>query len=280
MRIDANGNYGITQPLDTAAKSLYKTNRDLNKILQRLSTALRINSASDDAAGLGVSEQLRTQIRGFQQATENVTDAMSALNIAEGTGNEVSSMLQRQRELAIQSQNSTLTDQQRGYLNTEYQQINQEMTRISNSSQFNSQSVANGTGLASGTAQVQAGANAGDQITMPGVDMTAAATGVAGTSVDTAANAQAALSSINTALDTLNSQRSALGAMTNRFESAVNNLSIAEINTQAAESVLRDQDMAQGLAEMTRVTLLQSSTLAAFSKFREISSNNLFALLK
>jgi flagellin len=280
MRIDANGNYGITQPLDTAAKSLYKTNRDLNKILQRLSTALRINSAADDAAGLGVSEQLRTQVRGFQQASRNATDAMSALNIAEGTGNEVSSMLQRQRELAIQSQNATLTDNQRKDLNVEYQQISQEMDRITGSAQFNSQSVANGTGLASGTAQVQAGANAGDSVTLPVADMSAHALLIAGTSIDTAASAATALNRIDTAIETVNSQRSSLGAMTNRFESAVNNLSIAEINTQAAESVLRDQDMAQGLAEMTRVTLLQSSTLAAFSKFREISSNNLFALLK
>jgi flagellin len=264
---------------DTAINSLNKTNKDLNKILQRLSTALRINQASDDAAGLGAAEQLSTQIRGFQQATDNVSDAMSALNIADSAGNQVSDMMQRQRDLALQSSNATLNDSQRQDLNSEYQALNQEITRISNASQFNTQSVAAGTGLSSGNAVIQAGPNAGDQVTMPKTDFTAAALQIGGTSIDTAANATNAISSLDNAMDTLNSQRSTLGAMTNRFESTVNNLSVADINTQAAESVISDQDMAQGLVELTSKQLLQQSTLDAFSKFNEISANHIMGLL-
>ena len=279
MRIDSSQPYSLIGSPDTAVNSLNKTNKDLNKILQRLSTALRINQASDDAAGLGIAEQLTTQLRGFQQATNNVSDAMSALNIADSAGNQVSDMVQRQRELALQSSNATLTDTQRQDLNTEYQSLTQEITRISNASQFNTQSVAAGTGLSSGNAVIQAGANAGDQVTMPKTDFTAAALQVSGTSIDTAANATNAINRLDTALNTLNSQRSTLGAMTNRFESTVNNLAVANINTQAAESVIRDQDMAQGLVELTSKQILQQSTLSAFSKFNEISASHIMGLL-
>jgi flagellin len=279
MRIESSQPYSLIAPQDKASKSLGKTNKDLNKILERLSTALRINRASDDAAGLGIAEQLTSQIRGFQQASNNVSDAMSALNIADSAGNQVSDMVQRQHELALQSSNDTLTDTQRQDLNTEYQSLNQEITRISTASQFNTQSVAAGTGLSSGAAVIQAGPNAGDQVTLPKTDFTAAALSIGGTSIDTAANATNALNRLDSALNTLNSQRSTLGAMTNRFESTVNNLSIAQINTQAAESVIRDQDMAAGLVELTSKQLLQQSTLSAFSKFNEISANHIMGLL-
>jgi flagellin len=280
MRIESGQPFSLVAPQEKASKSLNKTNQELNKILERLSTALRINRASDDAAGLSVAEQLTTQIRGFKQASNNVSDAMSALNIADSAGNQVSDMVQRQRELALQSSNATLTDAQRGDLNTEYQALNQEITRISTASQFNTQSIAAGSGLSSGSAVIQAGPNAGDQVTMPRTDFTSAALAIGGTSIDTAANATNAINSLDNALNTLNSQRSTLGAMTNRFESTVNNLNIAEINTQAAESVLRDQDMASALVELTSKQILQQSTLSAFSKFSEISANHLFGLLK
>jgi len=280
MRIDSYSGLGIVQPLDKSVKSLAKTNRDLNKILERLSTALRINRASDDAAGLGVSEMLRTQIRGFKMATRNVEDAMSALNIAEGVGNEVSQMIQRQRELALQAASDTLTDEQRQNLNVEYQALTEEINRITNATQFNTQPVANGTGLSSGTAQIQAGANSNEAITIPSANMTANALLITGTSITTRESALTALERLDNALNTLNSQRTELGAMTNRFESTIRNIMVSEVNTQAAESVLRDQDMAMGLAELTRNKLLTQGTMSAFSRFREISVNHLLGLLK
>ncbi len=280
MRIESGQSYGLVAPLDKASKSLSKTNNDLNKILERLSTSLRINKASDDAAGLGMAEQLASQVRGFKQADNNVADAQSALNIADSTGSQVSDMVQRQRDLALQASNDTLTNQQRSDLNSEYQSIGQEIDRITNASQFNTQNVANGTGLASGNAVIQAGPNAQDQATMPKIDMSANALGVTGTSIDTSANAIAALPKLDNALQALNSQRSTLGATTNRFESTINNNSLAEINTQAAESVLRDQDMAAGLVELTKNQILQQGTISTFAKFNEINANHLMGLLK
>ena len=280
MEIQNTNGAGFVQGSEKAAKSLNKSNRELNKILQKLSTSLRVNQASDDASGLSISEQLRTQIRGFKAASQNVIDASSALAIAEGTGNEVSAMLQRQRELALQASNDTLSDQQRQAIDVEYQNITSEIDRITGAAQFNTQAVANGQGLGSGTAQIQAGANAGDQLPIPAINLNAAALGITGTSVIDRTSAQEAISKLDSALNNLNSQRSTIGSMMNRLESTQNNLSIAEINTQAAESVLRDQDMALGLAEMTRQRLMLESGASALSRFNEINANNLYGLLK
>ena len=280
MQIQGTGGLGMVQGQDQTVKSLNKTNRDLGKILEKLSTALRINRASDDAAGLSISQQLETQSRGFNMADQNVTSAMSALNIADSTGGQISDMVQRQRELALQASNDTLTNQQRQGLDTEYQSLTQEIDRISGSSQFNTQNVANGQGLASGNAQIQVGANAGDQIQLPATNMGATALGITGTSIATGAGAQTALSKLDSALDTLNTQRSTIGSMTNRFESVRNNLSVSDINTQAAQSVLQDQDMAAGLADLTKTKLLLESGTQAFARYNEISSNHLFGLMQ
>ena len=280
MQIMGMGGLGMVQGQDQTANSLNKTSKDLNKILVRLSTALRINNASDDAAGLAISEQLETQSRGFNMAQQNVTDATSALNIADSTGGQITDMLQQQRDLALQASNDTLTDQQRQGLDTQYQSLTQEINRISGSAQFNTQTVANGQGLASGNAEIQAGANGGDQIRMPATNMTAAALGINGTSIATGAGAQAALSTIDNALDTLNSQRTTVGAMTNAFQSVRNNLSIEDINTQAAQSVIQDQDMASGLADLTQSNLLLETGTEAFARYNEISANHLFGLLQ
>lgn len=260
--------------------ALKKTNRSLQNILERLSTSRRINRASDDAAGLSISEQLSTQVRGFKMASRNVADAMSALDIAEGTTNEVSSLLQRNRELALAARNDTLTDDQRAQLDVEYQANLEEINRISSSAQFNTQGVASGDDLASGNAAVQAGANAGDELNLPQIDVDTNALGVAGSGIATSAQAAGALSASDTALTQLNTQRATLGATVNRFESIRNNLSVAEINTQAAESVLRDQDMASGMVELTRQRLLQEGGMRAFARFREVSANHLFGLLQ
>jgi flagellin len=280
MQIQGTGGLGMVQGQDQTVKSLNKTNRDLGKILEKLSTALRINRASDDAAGLSISQQLETQSRGFNMADQNVTSAMSALNIADSTGGQISDMVQRQRELALQASNDTLTNQQRQGLDTEYQALTQDIDRISGSSQFNTQNVANGQGLASGNAQIQVGANAGDQIQLPATNMGATALGITGTSIATGAGAQTALSKLDSALDTLNTQRSTIGSMTNRFESVRNNLSVSDINTQAAQSVLQDQDMAAGLADLTKTKLLLESGTQAFARYNEISSNHLFGLMQ
>jgi flagellin len=280
MQIQGIGGLGMIQGQDQTVKSLNKTNRDLGKILEKLSTALQINRASDDAAGLSISQQLETQSRGFNMADQNVTSAMSALNIADSTGGQISDMVQRQHDLALQASNDTLTNQQRQGLDTEYQSLTQEIDQISGSAQFNTQTVANGQGLAAGNTQIQAGANTGDQIQLPATNMGATALGITGTSIATGAGAHTALSKLDNALDTLNTQRSTIGSMTNRFESVRNNLSVSDINTQAAQSVLQDQDMAAGLADLTKTKLLLESGTQAFARYNEISSNHLFGLMQ
>ncbi|MBD3420840.1 MAG: flagellin [Chitinivibrionales bacterium] len=279
MQVNHLGGLGLAQGQNGAMRPLKKTNRALRKILERLSTAQRINRASDDAAGLGVSEQLRTQIRGFKMASRNVADATSAVNIAEGAANEVSGMIQRQRELAVQARNDTLTDDQRRALDVEYQQLTAEITRISDATQFNRQDVASGDDLADGNASIQVGPNAGDEITLPSVDMNAATLGIEGQSIATSVGAEQALQAADSALDSLNSQRTTLGATVNRFESVTNNLAVAEINTQAAESVLRDLDMARGLADLVRNQLLQEGATRSLGRFNEISANHLLGLI-
>jgi flagellin len=260
-------------------KALKRTNRDLAKILEQLSTATRINRASDDAAGLGVSEQLRSNIRGFKVASQNITDAMSALNIADGAANETTSILQRQRELASQARNDTLTDKDRTALDAEYQQLSKEIDRLAGATKFNDQDVVSGSGLSSGTSVIQTGAAAGDQVTLPQVDLKATSLGMAGSSIGTSANASAAMSAVDDALESINNQRSTVGATINRLESSVNNLDVAMVNTQAADSVLRDEDMAKGLAELTRAKLMQEGSVMAFARFNDINKNYISALM-
>ncbi len=258
---------------------LKKTSRELQKILERLSTAKRINRASDDAAGLSIAEQLDTRIRGFKMASRNVEDSMSALNIAEGAGNQISSLLQRQRELAIQARNDTLNDKDRKSLDAEYQQLTAEINRIASSAQFNRQGVSGGQELASGKAVIQAGSEVNDQITFPEVNFSAAAQDLALTSIATSGDANTAISAIDNVINSVNSQRSNVGAAFNRLESTINNLSTAVVNTQAAESVLRDQDMASGLAELTKMRLLQEGGIKTFSRFNQITQNHIMGLL-
>lgn len=279
MQVGGTGSPLFTAGTQKTSNALKKTNRELQKILERLSTAQRINRASDDAAGLGVSELLRSNIRGYKMASQNVQDAMAALDITDGSANQISDMLQRQRELAIASRNGTLTDTDRRSLDVEYQALTQEIDRMAQGSQYNRQNTSNGTDLASGTAVVQAGAQAGDQLTLPQIDFTAAAAGITGTSIATSAGALTAFSAIDNALQSLNQQRSTVGATINRFSSTINNLSTAMVNTQAAESVLRDQDMAQGVAELVRQQLLQEGGTSAFQRFNELSRNHIMGIL-
>jgi len=260
-------------------QTLRRTSLELNKILERLSTSFKINSASDDAAGLAISEKLTTRIRGYKIASQNIENSLSAFNIADGAGKAVSSILQRQRELAVQASNSTLKDSDRVALDKEFQKLSQEIDRISESASFNKQGVASGEELASGSAVIQSGPESTDQITMPQIDLRTAITGISEVSLLTLEDAVKAIGSLDEAISSVNNQRSTLGTAVNRLESTVNNLSVAIINTQAAESVIRDQDMAAGLAELVRQQLLQEGSQRAFSRFRTISSNHILGLL-
>ncbi len=257
-----------------------KTRKSLSKILERLSTGRRINRASDDAAGLAIAERLTTQIRGFKQAENNTAYANAAVQIGEGAANEVSDMLQRQRELALQASNDTLTSEQRSAINDEYQQLTQEIDRTAQSAQFNGQGTAAGTDIASGSAKVLVGANVGDDVTLPGADFTAGNIGVAGTDVLTATNARSAINSIDNAIVSVNTQRSDMGAFMNRSEHITNNLQNQAINTQSAESKIRDMDFAVGIADFIREKLLDKTNVSALKNFNQSNKQNILSLLR
>jgi flagellin len=276
----ASGGALFTTGTDRSQGALRKTNRQLEKILQQLSTAKRINSASDDAAGLGIAEQLTTQIRGFRQASQNIADATAALDIAEGAGGEISDMLQRQRELAVAANNGTLSTGDRAALDKEYQALTLEINRITEVTNYNRQQVTNNTDLASGNAQIQVGPNAGETLNIPRMNFGAIGTALAGTSLLTADASQAALSRIDSGITAMNTERTSIGATLNRLTSAGDNLAVAMINTQAAESVIRDEDMAQGLAELTRERILQEGAVMTFARYAEITRNHILGLLQ
>jgi flagellin len=276
MRIGSNGGVGF----GTTPGAIEQTQRRLNSVLEKLATGQRVNRSKDDAAGLAISEGLISQTRGFKMATRNAEDAVSAYNIADGASNETTNILQRQRELATQSRNATLNDRDREALNKEFQQLNEEIERISGTTKFNKQDLANGQGLGDGTAELQVGPNEGETITSPQIDLSAQTLGMTGTDIGTAAGANAAIANIDNAINTINEQRSTIGAMTNRLESTIRNLQTADVNTTAAQSVIRDQDMAMGIAEMIKNQVLSQTGNSALSVFNRISADHILGLIK
>jgi len=267
MRINHNISSMITQG------SLGQVNRDLNKSLERLSTGLRINRASDDAAGLSVSEQLRTQVNGMAKAKANATDGIALLNIAEGAVNEIEAMLQRMRELAVQSANDTLTSTERSYTNQEYVALISEIDRITNVTQYNTQTLLDGRpgsfGAANGTSSIlHIGPNArtSDRVAITIDGTSSGALSITGTSVSTQGASESAIASIDVAINSVNKLRSDLGAYVNRLEHAINNLDNQSHNTQSAESVIRDVDFASETSQFTRSQILTQSATAMLAQ--------------
>jgi flagellin len=263
--------------------ALGRAGKDLSNSLERLSTGLRINRAADDAAGLSVSEQLRTQVRGTRAAMRNAADGNSLLRVAEGALNEVSEMTQRMRELAIQSDNDTLTSRERTYLDQEFSQLKAEITRISKSTQFNGLTLLDGGpnsfGTTTGASILHIGANnkAGvdrlgitlDAVTLTGLGLYSV--GIAGGTPQIAhANINAAISALDLAMRSVNNVRSKIGSMMNRLDHATANLQIQEVNMQSAESTIRDTDFAYETTQFTRNQILSQSATSMLSQANQI----------
>ena len=214
----------------------------LGKSLEKLSTGLRINRASDDAAGLSVSESLRAKVRGMERAKSNASDGIALLQIAEGATGEINNILQRMRELTIQSSTDTMTTTERSYTDKEFGQLMSEITRISNSASYNGMTLLDGAagsfGAAGGSSSVlHIGSGSSASVDRISVTITAMTLGALGmnqtsTSVSTATTALAALSIIDTAIKSVNTMRSDMGAYVNRLEFAISNLSNQVYNTQ------------------------------------------------
>ncbi|MEN9614723.1 MAG: flagellin protein [Chloroflexota bacterium] len=278
--------------------------------ISQLSSGLRINRASDDAAGLAVSEKLKNQVRGLNQAQRNAQDSISLLQTAEGALNEVHSILARMRELAVQSSNDTLTNSDRNHIQTEVNALISEIDRISSSTQFNKQVLLNGsltqfsfhiganTNDALNSNEIQfklgeggsyPGANDGliDSTTI-GADsnnnaspiralQVAAGSSTGGVSTQTDANAAIAI--IDGAVEAVSTSRGAIGAMQNRLESAINSIGVAAENTGAANSRIRDADVAQSVSEMIRSQILQQSSMAVLAQANQ-APQSVLQLLK
>jgi len=250
-------------------RNLIGTGRALNKSIERLSSGLKINSASDDAAGLAVSEGLRAQVRGFEQAMENANDAMSILSTTEGAYNSISDILIRMRELAVQSANDSLTNTERAYLDTEFTQLIGEITRVSDVAEYNGIKLLDGTaGDGSGNMIFQVGTRntLNDQIGITLSDQDATSLGVGALQVDNLANSQNAITTIDTALSTLATDRATLGSTVNQLTAVVNNLGLTIENLSAANSQIRDTDVAAESAEFTKSQVLMQAGTSMLSQ--------------
>ncbi len=261
-----------------AQRNLINTTVGLNRSLERLSSGLRIARASDDAAGLAISEQFRAEIRSLQQAQRNAGDGVSLLQIAEGALNETSGNLVRLRELAIQSANGTLGTAERTVLNQEFQDLVAEIGRIAEVTEFNGTQVLN-SAATTVTFQVGVNATANDTISVSGVDATATGLAINALAVDTVANATAALAGLDTAIGNVTSLRGSFGTAQNRLESTIRSLAVSVENTSAAESRIRDVDVASETAILTRNQVLQQAGIAVLAQ-ANVSSQSALSLLR
>jgi flagellin len=251
-----------------AQKSLRSTQLGLDRSLARLSSGFRINQAADDAAGLAISENLRGQIRGLRQASRNSEDGVSLVQVAEGGLNEISNMLIRLRELGVQAASDTIGETERKFLDVEYQQLKSEIQRISEVTQFNSRDLLNGTG---GIIDIQVGVNNDpfkDRISFnsSAANATLESLGLTVEGLGTKEQAQMSLNVVDNAMTSVNAMRANFGAMQNRLNSTIANLSIAHENLSAANSRIRDADIAEETAELTRNNILMQAGVSVLGQ--------------
>jgi flagellin len=251
-----------------AYRNLSVNSSAMGKSLERLSSGLRINRAADDAAGLSISEGLRSQVGGLKVAVRNAQDGVSVVQIAEGALTETHSILQRMRDLSLQAANEGSQDTAaQAAANTEFQQLALELTDISNNTKFGSAPLLDGTYNKS----FQVGANAGETLTVAIADMDSAALGIPTTgatpmSLTSKANADTALAAVTTAIGTVSTARANLGATQNRLEHKINNLNVAIENVSASESRIRDTDMASEMVNFTKSQILSQAGTAMLAQ--------------
>ncbi len=251
-----------------AHRNLSNTQNDLSKSLEKLSSGLRINRAADDAAGLAISEGLRSQVNGLGVAARNAQDGISVIQTAEGALTEVHSILQRVRDLAVQAGNDSNNAEARTAIDTEIEALGAELTRIAGSTNFNGINLMDGTGGNAGvmTFQVGAGATANDQISLTLSDISGLGATIQGLDVSTAALALESIDDIDTEITAISTDRSSLGAVQNRLESAINSLNVSRENLSAAESRIRDVDMASEMVNFTRSNILSQAGTAMLAQ--------------
>ena len=267
-----------------AYRNLSGTQTSMQTSLERLSSGLRINRAADDAAGLAISEKLRGQVNGLNQAQANAQDGVSLIQTAEGGLNETHSILQRMRTLAVQSASDTNTDADRGQIQKEVAALQTELDGISTRTEFNGKKLLNGdadAAVSGNTAlTLQIGANTGQTMTVSVQNMGATALGVhtASVNMSTQTGATAALTAIDTAIGKVSTQRADLGALQNRQTHTINNLGVSAENLAASESRIRDTDMAKEMTNFTRSQILQQAGVSMLAQANQ-SSQSVLKLL-
>ena len=274
--VNTNVNASIAQ------NALVRNERSMNTAMERLSTGQRINSAADDAAGLAIGSRMTSQIRGLEVGIRNANDAISMVATADGALIEVTNMLQRMRELALQASNGTTTSADRSYLSSEYANLLAEIDRIAENTQWNGNTILNHTTTASSTFKYQVGANGGQTIAVDFGDMTDTASGVfaelkASHSVITSTTTASALTqgtsavvAIDSAITAVNSQRATFGAAMNQLTYAVDNLSNVKVNSEAARSRIVDTDYATETSELARIQIIQQAGTAMLAQANQM----------
>jgi flagellin len=254
-----------------AHRALLQSNEKLSKSMERLSSGYRINRAADDAAGLAISERMRAQIRGVAQATRNAQDGISLVQTAEGSLDEVHSMLQRVRELAVQYKNGSLSNNDRLALQSEVNQLASEIERIGSSAEFNGIKVLN----AAQSMTFQIGANDTDSVSVSTISL-GSAIGANVFALSSVPNTD--LAQIDAAIDAVSQQRSTFGAIQNRFEHLMNGLSVYHENLVASESRIRDVDMAEEMVTMTKYQILQQAGTSMLAQANQLPQSVLSLL--
>lgn len=247
---------------------MWGNNIQMERSMARLSSGYRINQAADDAAGLAISENLKAQIRGLRQASRNAQDGISMVQVAEGSLNEVSNMIVRLRELSIQASSDTLGDTERKFIDVEYQQLKSEIQRIAENTAFNGYELLNGS---AGVMDIQVGTQNDpfeDRISFnaSAANTTLEALGILSENVASKFTAQKSINAIDDALVSVNAIRANFGAMQNRLASTTNNLSVTEENFSAANSRVRDTDIAAESSELVRNSILQQAAVSILSQ--------------
>ena len=266
-----------------AQNALVRNERAMNTAMERLSTGQRINSAKDDAAGLAIASRMTSQIKGLEVGIRNANDAISMISTADGALIEVTNMLQRMRELALQSANGTTTAADRDYLHSEYANLISEIDRIAQNTQWNGNSLLNHATVASSTVAYQVGANGGQTISVDFGDFNntgasgvmqdlASAHGVISAATTAAAltTASAALTEIDNVITAVNSQRATFGAKINQLTYAVDNLSNVKVNSEAARSRILDTDYAKETSELARTQIIQQAGTAMLAQANQL----------
>ena len=258
MRINTNLNAMI------ATNQMSKNTALAGSSMEKLSTGLRITKAGDDAAGLAVSEKMRAQIRGMEQAERNVQDGISMVQTAEGALEEAGNIAQRMRELGVQAGNDTLSEEDRTKVKAELTQLQDEMKKISEETKFNGKQLLN----TAGTFTIQAGANS-ETRTITTANLSSIANGLSTITISSSAQAQSFVENVDKALTSINDARSALGAMQNRLEYTANNLTTSTENLTAAESRIRDVDVAKEMVTLSKLNILNQASQAMVSQAKQ-----------